>query len=71
MRGAYLKHFAVNFDAEVMPMQQIRTELRRLGNDFSYCGFEGDKRHFDVGGLLAGRIKLRFPRFRESFIISS
>ena len=53
MRGAYLKHFAVNFDAEVMPMQQIRTELRRLGDDFSYCGFEGDKRHFDVGGLLA------------------
>ena len=53
MRGAYLKHFAVNFDAEVMPMQQIRTELRRLGDDFSYCGFEGDKLHFDVGGLLA------------------
>lgn len=52
MRGCMLSHFAVNYDAEVMPDQTIRTELRRLGDDFSLCGFEGDKRHFDIGGML-------------------
>lgn len=55
MRGACLKHFAVNFDAEVRPGQLLRTELRRLGDDFSFCGFEGDKRHFDVGGILVSQ----------------
>lgn len=53
MRGCTLRHFAVNYDAEVLPGQQLRTELRRLGDDFSFCGFEGDKRHFDVGGTLS------------------
>ena len=41
------------YDLEVLPGQTLRTELRRLGPDFSFCGFEGDRRHFDVGGQLA------------------
>ncbi len=52
MRNACISHFAVNYDTEVLPEQQIRTELRRLGDDFSFCGFEGDTRHFDIGGVI-------------------
>ncbi len=52
MRDACISHFAVNYDAEVLPEQQLRTELRRLGDDFSFCGFEGETRHFDIGGVL-------------------
>lgn len=50
-----LHRFAVNYDAEIRPGQLIRTELRRLGSDFSFCGFEGETRHFDVGGTLSDR----------------
>ena len=55
MKESCLRRFAVNYDLEVLPGQEIRTELRRLGDDFSFCGFEGDRRHFDVGGVLAPR----------------
>lgn len=51
-----LSHFMLNFDAEVLPGHEIRTELRRFGNDFSFCGFVGDNRHFDVGGVLTERV---------------
>ncbi len=53
MRRGTLKRFAVNFNQEILPGQEVRTVLCREGNVFSYSGFEGDKRLFDVGGELA------------------
>ncbi len=52
MRSATMKQFAVNFNQEILPGQEVRTALRREGDRFSFSGFEGDKRHFDVGGVL-------------------
>lgn len=47
--------FDVNYDAEILPGSVIRTELTRDGEKFSFCGFDGAKRHFSVGGTLAAR----------------
>lgn len=47
-----LNGFAINFNQEVLPHQQLRSELRRDGENFSFSGFVGDARHFDVGGSL-------------------
>ncbi|MBR6028936.1 MAG: hypothetical protein IKP40_07580 [Clostridia bacterium] len=52
-----LGHFMVNYDQEIRPGQSVRTELRRLGMDFSFTGFSGGQRHFDVGGQLRERKK--------------
>ena len=52
MRSATMKQFAVNFNQEILPGQEVRTALRREGDRFSFSGFEGDMRHFDVGGTL-------------------
>ncbi len=52
LRTGTLRQFAVNFHQEILPGQEVRTILRKNGNAFSYSGFEGDKRHFDVGGVL-------------------
>lgn len=50
-----LARFDVNYNMEIRPGQEVRTELRRLGDDFSFSGFIGNERHFDVGGVLMGR----------------
>lgn len=55
MKESCLSRFDVNYDVEIRPGQEIRTELRRLSEEFSFSGFEGDTRHFDVGGTLAPR----------------
>lgn len=55
MTAHCLSRFDVNYNLEILPGQEIRCELRRLGNDFSFSGFEGDARHFDIGGVLAPR----------------
>lgn len=55
MRQHCLSQFDVNFNLEILPGQDIRCQLRRLGNAFSFSGFEGDVRHFDVGGTLRER----------------
>lgn len=52
LRRKQLSVFAVNFHQEILPGQELRTELRCDGDRFSFSGFEGDKRHFDVGGQL-------------------
>lgn len=52
MRDNVLRRFAVNYNQEILPGQTVRTVLRRQGDAFSFSGFEGDKRHFDVGGVL-------------------
>ncbi|MBQ8655245.1 MAG: hypothetical protein IJ507_09955 [Clostridia bacterium] len=55
MKDKCLRRFALNYDMEVLPGQALRTELRTLGDAFSFCGFDGEQRHFDVGGVLAER----------------
>ena len=50
-----LGRFAVNYDAELRAGQEVHAELRKLANDFSFCGFHDGKRHFDIGGVLMER----------------
>ena len=52
MRTHEMRRFAVNYNQEILPGQEVRTVLRYEGNTFSFSGFEGDIRHFDVGGTL-------------------
>lgn len=52
LRSSELAAFAINYNQEILPEQEVRTELRRLGNDFSFSGFHGEARSFDVGGVL-------------------
>ncbi len=52
MQTHTLAHFAVNYHHEILPGQAVRTELRHQDNAFSFSGFEGDQRHFDLGGTL-------------------
>ncbi len=53
MRSCEIRRFAVNYNQEILPGQEVHTVLRRQGDEFSFSGFEGDKRHFDVGGTLS------------------
>ncbi|MBQ8201107.1 MAG: hypothetical protein IJZ74_05005 [Clostridia bacterium] len=55
MKQYCLSRFVLNFNQEILPGQAIRTELHRQGDAFSFSGFEGDTRHFDVGGMLTPR----------------
>jgi acyl-ACP thioesterase len=52
MRDHVMKSFAVNYNQEILPGQEVHTVLHRDGGRFSFSGFEGDVRHFDVGGTL-------------------
>lgn len=52
LRSCAMKSFAVNYNQEILPGQEVRTVLHRDGGRFSFSGFEGDVRHFDVGGTL-------------------
>ena len=52
MRNAVIRQFAVNYNQEILPGQEVRTVLHRSAEAFSFSGFEGDKRHFDVGGAI-------------------
>ena len=52
MQHSELRSFAVNYNQEILPGQEVRTVLHRSADTFSFSGFEGDKRHFDVGGTL-------------------
>ena len=50
-----LKSFDVNYDAEILPGTEVRTELKLQENRFSFFGFAGDKQHFAVSGTLEAR----------------
>jgi len=52
LRSLELASFALNYNQEILPGQAVRTELRRSGSAFSFSGFIGDTRHFDIGGIL-------------------
>jgi acyl-ACP thioesterase len=55
MHNNELAAFAINFNQELLPGQQARTELRRNDRHFSFCGFMDQTRCFDVGGTLRPR----------------
>lgn len=55
MRDFCVTAFDVNYDAEIRPGSELRTELTREGNRFVFCGFEGEKRHFAISGMLTER----------------
>ena len=50
-----LSHLVISFAHEVRPGDEIHTELRQLDGAFSFSGFRGDVRCFDVGGTLRPR----------------
>ena len=52
MRSHAMTQFAVNFNQEILPGQEMRTVLHQDGTRFSFSGFSEAWRHFDVGGIL-------------------
>ncbi len=52
MKTHAMMQFAVNFNQEILPGQEVRTVLHQEEGRFSFSGFEEDRRHFDVGGIL-------------------
>jgi len=56
LRERCLTTFDVNFDSEILPGSEIRTELTLDGDRFSFIGFdEAGKKHFSIGGTLSPR----------------
>jgi len=55
MAEKYIAAFDVNYDSEIRPGTHVRTELTMEGDRFAFCGFNGDKRLFAVGGRLEER----------------
>ena len=55
LKNRRLLSFDVNYDAEVLPGAKIRTELTMEGDKFTFCGFDGTKKHFSIGGVLSPR----------------
>lgn len=51
----WVSDFCVSYDREIRPGEEIRTELVRAGDQFSFCGFLGDARCFCVSGILSDR----------------
>ena len=52
MRSHAMTCFCVNYNQEILPGQEVRTVLHHSDGRFSFSGFEGELRHFDVGGTL-------------------
>ena len=50
-----LSRLVITFVHELRPGDTVRTELRQLDGAFSFSGFRGDERCFDVGGTLRPR----------------
>lgn len=55
MAERWISEFSVGYEREIRPDEEIRTELVRLDESFSFCGFAGDKRCFCVVGKLEER----------------
>lgn len=55
MRANCLASFRVNYDAEVLPHQEIKIHTQRDGLYFRVAGYHGDKLHFEMGGELRAR----------------
>ena len=55
MQKKRMLSFDVNYDMEIRPGAQIRTELTMDGDRFAFSGYSADKKHFSVGGTLTPR----------------
>lgn len=55
MRKYCLETMLVNYDAEVLPDQEISLRATRNGLDYRVAGYHGDKLHFELGGRLRPR----------------
>ena len=55
LRGRCVKCFDVNYDAEILPGVSLRTELALSEDRFAFAGFDGEKQHFAIGGVLEKR----------------
>ena len=55
MESMQLKHFAINYHAEIRPDQDISLLLRREDNRFSCTGMRDTEACFDICGELAPR----------------
>ena len=55
LKDQCIKSFDVNYDAEILPDTEVRTELTLKDGRFAFVGFEGEKQHFAVGGMLSSR----------------
>ena len=50
-----VRAFSVSYDAEVLPGPTLRTELVCSDDQFSFCGYDGDRRCFCIVGTLEDR----------------
>lgn len=55
LKDRCLLSFDINYDLEILPGTKIRTELTLDGDKFVFCGFDGAKKHFSIGGVLSPR----------------
>ncbi|MBR1685239.1 MAG: hypothetical protein IJ708_08880 [Clostridia bacterium] len=55
MQEMEISDFTINYDQEIVPGQQIHTELRRLDDQFTFTGFEHAQSHFAISGNLRRR----------------
>lgn len=55
MRESCLASFRINYDAEVLPDQEITLHTQTDGVRFRVAGYHGDKLHFEVGGEMKAR----------------
>ena len=56
MKQNQIMSFDVNYESEITEDCKIRTDLWMDGDQFTYCGFDGDdKRFFAIGGTLSKR----------------
>lgn len=56
MERRRVSRLLVAYHKEIRPGQQIRTELSRRDDAFSFCGMEGEERHFTLSGELKPEI---------------
>lgn len=55
LREKCIMSFDVNYDMEIRPGCEVRTELTMKDDEFAFCGFVEDKKSFSVGGKLVSR----------------
>lgn len=52
MEQYWIHSFNVNYESEILPGEEIRTELVRSGREFVFFGYVGMQRHFAIDGQL-------------------
>ena len=55
MAAARVKAFSVSYDREILPGEEVQTELVRADGGFSFCGAVGGRRCFTVAGAMESR----------------